>query len=217
MPGETTARGHGSNSDQRSEFVAIHGLLDDQLRAVISVLRSQLADNGLAASLGFNAHLSLAICPRSSVAEIEAALASLQPIDPVTIRLTHFGVFGRPVGVLFFGLAPSTGLLALHRSVHQQLKSAGVPRSEWYLPDLWTPHCTIAMPLPPSKVSEALSLVRDATLPLEGTVDSLEIRAISTGRLLALESNPVAARRTIDLRVRESERLIEQEVSGRPG
>lgn len=217
MPGETTTSGHGPNVGRGSDFVAVHGLLDDRLRAIIAVLRSELADNGLASSLGFNAHLSLAICPRSSVSEIEAALDSLQPIEPVTVRLTQLGVFPRPVGVLFFGLAPSIDLLGLHRAVHQRLEAAGVPRSEWYLPNLWTPHCTIAMPLPPSKVALALSLVRDATLPLEGSLESLEVRAISTGRLLALETNPVAARRTIDLRARESEGLIEQAASAQPG
>lgn len=118
--------------------------------------------------------LSAAAVPRS---DLDAVLAVAGDVaarhDPIVVRLTEVGRFGR-AGVIWLGPAPNPALADLQRDVHDALAAHWPPAfGERSAPRQWVAHCSLATRVPAATLREAQSVVSAAYEPIIGSVDAL--------------------------------------------
>lgn len=106
------------------------------------------------------------------VLDAAAAVAALH--QPIPIRLTEVGRFGR-AGVVWLGPAASPPLQLLQHDVDAALQAAGWPRAfgERSDPRHWVPHCTLATRVPKPFLRRVQAALRASYQPIEGQVDAL--------------------------------------------
>jgi hypothetical protein len=117
-------------------------------------------------------HVSLAAARRLAPDAVAEALAGLPVGRGLTLDMDFVGQFvGR---VLWFGVTPTEELLALHRTVHDRLATAGVEVWDLYRPGRWVPHCTISLRVPNPQMAPAIRRCLEF-LPLRATVTGASI------------------------------------------
>ena len=80
------------------------------------------------------------------IAPVQNALAELcQTLNPFELRIDGFGYFDSPSKVIFLKVLPTEELRKMHRLLHDAFKQHCERVIEFYYPDKWTPHITVAM------------------------------------------------------------------------
>ena len=135
-------------------------------------------------------HVSLAVFESLSPEGLDAlrpVLAQAITGARLVLTLNSLGTFPGDEGVLFLGVAVSTGLLALHARAHAAL--AGQQAGLWphYLPGYWLPHCTLAQGLDAEGTATAFRLLHGFR-PIEPTVTSAGLTDAATGAVTPLTS-----------------------------
>ncbi len=69
-------------------------------------------------------------------------------------------------GVLYLSTIMTGALWALHREVAELTLEHGTRSSPYYLPDRWTPHCTLALTLTPKTMLDAVRFCQSVPFPL---------------------------------------------------
>lgn len=134
-------------------------------------------------------HVSLVVADRVSVDQARYAVADLDDVSELCLRLGSVAVFPGRSGVLYLGIVPTRRLLTLHHEVHGRLAAAGVEADRHYLPDAWVPHCTLAQGLAPEQVPEGVRAVKRLR-PLDGDVVGVSLVDTDTGRRTDLTDLP---------------------------
>lgn len=138
-------------------------LLDDGLDDVVRGHWASLRRAGLHGRVprpGYRPHITLAVASRIPD-ELDDALRTALPAEPLPIRLGGFVVFGSPMRreqrvVLARAIVPSRELLALHERISRIVASC--PGRPGHLaPGEWTPHVTLARHLPVEELGAAVT------------------------------------------------------------
>jgi 2'-5' RNA ligase len=159
------------------QFAAL--LFDDAADAAIRGAWEALAAAGICRTMlapGIRPHLTLAA---GSGFDAPLVLESLGTIaaetPPFRLGLSSLGVFA-DTGVAFLGVTPIAALFDLHRRVDAACAAIADGLDNWYRPDGWVPHVTLAFPLDAAGVAAAVRLLAGRKLKL-----SAEARSIAFG------------------------------------
>jgi len=140
------------------------------------------------ASLGINdsmvkksmfAHFSLAIYPDECPSELFSLLPGIaQQLQPIEIVLSKIDTFPGPEGVLFLASEANDNLLAASNLFHRETKNILEAWDHYYRPGNWVPHCTIANPISPQEITEAIATIPALSAefsPISVTCAALEL------------------------------------------
>ena len=122
-------------------------------------------------------HLTLAAA-RIEPDELPSVLHSAATVAArhrrITITLAEVGRFDGS-GVIWLGPRPSAELTGLQRDVDGVLLGAGWPRAfgQRSDPAQWTPHCTLAVRVPPPRLPAVLAALRAHYRPVEARIEGL--------------------------------------------
>lgn len=161
------------------QFVAIHGRLDAETHQALRKLREAVDLPGVRKQHAAHSHITFAVCPGIAFPCTEDVVLQSRLSAQLKVHFTHIGTFVNPVGVIFLGVAVSRPLLDIHEDVQTMLARHEIPASAWYQPGKWTPHCTIAMPIPTGNLADALDAVSKVELPTHGWLQSLHLTTVA--------------------------------------
>ena len=136
------------------------------------------------AQSGASPHVSLAIWETIDLPRFDAELSRFAAeTAPIGITFDGTGMF--PGGTVFLRPAPNPTLRDVQRHVHARFASLGGDAWPYYLPEAWIPHCTLAMDVPPDRVTEALAVAGRGPLPITGRLEYVGIVEFRPVRVLA--------------------------------
>lgn len=160
--------------------------LDHASGALVRDLWRALATVGVTwmAESGATPHVSLGIWDRIEPGAFDAELARLAAeTRPMPVTFDAVGTF--PAGAVFLRPVADPALIDLQRRCHARLsRFAGAPW-DYYLPQSWVPHCTLAMEVPPERMHEALAVAGRAPLPIVGRLEAVGVVEFRPVRVLA--------------------------------
>jgi 2'-5' RNA ligase len=126
-------------------------ILDDHADRQVRQLWDKLADAGLLDPKAprHRPHVTLSGYETSDVAAYEQRLQQLVPlVRPAPLAMNHLGIFSEPC-VIFAGVQIHERLWNLHEALLAHFEPLGAPPcSPHFLPNQWTPHCTLVKDLP---------------------------------------------------------------------
>lgn len=127
-------------------------------------------------------HISLTVCDELNVDAAAAALAEAADTRCATDLILSFpGVFPGPPPVMFAGVVSTDDLLGIQAMARKAISPYASSVWEYYLPNRWVPHCTLAMPVDSAKVGLAVETVLCAGLPITARATAIGIAEISSG------------------------------------
>ena len=139
--------------------------------------------DGLGASLGQPSLSELGARPHVSLAVYsdgldttgfrEQLLEFAQSLAPFEFKLINVGTFPGSEGVVFLAPVATRPLLALHARFHQFFSQYDESGMSYYQPGNWVPHCTVAIDLTASEVTEAMAYSREAFQPITGRFEEI--------------------------------------------
>jgi len=106
-------------------------------------------------------------------------------ISKIEIELSSIGVFKGDKNVLFLAATVTKDLLDLHDRFYEKLKIYRELAWEYYLPDIWVPHVSVAMDVDNDNLYKAMDIVLGKFKKTKATVEKTGI--ISVKPLKALE------------------------------
>lgn len=135
-----------------------------QVRGVWQRLRGAGVETSAAGSIRPHVTLahSLDVDLRPFVASLRGRLEAHLTFE---IVFPGLGLFVES-GVLYLSTIMTGALWALHRDVAELALEYETRSSPYYLPDRWTPHCTLALTLTPETMLDAVSACQTVPFPL---------------------------------------------------
>ena len=153
-------------------------LFDEEAEATIRGSWTALADAGISRSMlapGIRPHLSLSVCDGSDLPRLRTRLGSLaEETEGFALGLPSLGVFA-DTGVLYLAVTPRRALFALHRRVDSVCAAGSRALEDWYRPDGWMPHVTLAFGLDADGLAAAIRLLAGAPRKLTARAESLAL------------------------------------------
>lgn len=86
-------------------------------------------------------------------------------IQSFKISFSSIGIFLTEESVLFFAPVVTKNLLNIHKKYHNTFSQYNYNTIEYYKPNNWVPHCTIAMNLTESQLTNAVEKIKDIFIP----------------------------------------------------
>ena len=127
-------------------------------------------------------HVSLTVCDELDVEGAAAALAeAAETRGAIDLILSFPGVFPGPPPVVFAGVVSTDDLLGIQHMARKAISPYASSVWDHYLPNRWVPHCTLAMPVDPAMVGEAVEAVLGAGLPITARATAIGIAEITSG------------------------------------
>ncbi len=146
--------------------------LDDAASEHVEKLWLRLAAAGLPdlGRHGYRPHLTLGAFEGADAETLAARLEPLVAAAPVLeLQVAVLGSFPA-TGVLHLVPTPNSALLRLHAEVHRELGEIAAPGDAYYLPGVWTPHCTLAIELTPEELARAFAIAAQDWQPFRARV-----------------------------------------------
>ena len=158
---------------------AIQLFLDTTSDMAVQSVWEELASTGVASYMrdsGNRPHFSLAIYSELNVPVSVSLLKSFaETLSPFALPIASLGVFPSEQAVVFLAPIVSPSFLDLHMQVHQLLQDAGASPALKYLPGNCTPHCTLAMRVPPQLISQAVEICLGMPFPMRVYVEEIGV------------------------------------------
>ena len=127
-------------------------------------------------------HLTFAIADQVNVFSVKQLLTDLAGQSPaVRVRFDSFGVFPGEKRVLFLAPVVTAELLAFHGRFHRAFGSHAWHQSDFYLPDNWVPHCTIASELSAGTFARAAEACFNDEFPREARLTHISLTEFREG------------------------------------
>ena len=164
---------------------AIEMYFDSRADAVVREVWAALECNGIRSTgsgpvANARPHVSLAVFESGMLEGVEQTLRSrAAQVRGLRLTFPSLGFFLTAEAVAFLGVTPTAALLQLHRAVADSLAPLVSGYWSYYLPDAWTPHCTIA-----SGAHDHAAIVASlahVTLPIHATVESVGVLEVPRG------------------------------------
>jgi 2'-5' RNA ligase len=102
----------------------------------------------------------------------DALHAELSALPAFRLMFTHLTFFERPKLVFWAAPERSEALLAAHAAIHRRIEPALC--HPHYKPDVWTPHCTLAMNIDPANTSKAIARAKQRIDPFDVVFDQAD-------------------------------------------
>ena len=120
--------------------------------------------------LGARPHVSLAVYGDDLDTDgfPERLLKFARSIEPFDFTLSSLGTFAGREGVVFLAPVVTRRLLEVHARFHEVFSKHDNAGMGYYLPGNWVPHCTVAIDLSATEVTEALAYCREIFEPISG-------------------------------------------------
>ena len=119
-------------------------------------------------------HISLSVCDELGSPVIHQIIDEFCSVHkPFSLMMGFIGTFISNENVVFVAPNMTEELRQIHRDFHDRLRSVQMSVWEYYLPDKWQPHCTMATGIPESAYMEAFETVRSSFRPLMVTIESV--------------------------------------------
>ena len=83
------------------------------------------------------------------------------------------GTFPGDEGVIFTPPVVTKELLEFHRDFNNEFSDCREAMWNYYLPDLWVPHCTLAINVPKDKISGAFEYVLESFEPVKARIEEI--------------------------------------------
>lgn len=120
-------------------------------------------------------HVSLAIFDDIDVLSVVKLIEEVVENENMfTVKMSSLGIFPSNESVLFLSPVASATLINLHSKLHMLIKDIE-SKWEYYLPDLWVPHCTLGMNIHKSKLNNAIDVITEDYVPLEVIIESIQL------------------------------------------
>jgi 2'-5' RNA ligase len=94
---------------------------------------------------------------------------------PFKLNLLNIGVFNTKEGVVFLQPKVTRELLDIHEEFHRIMESFLEAEWRYYLPDLWVPHCTMAIDLNKEKLLQSVEVTSEMFKPMEVSIQGVGI------------------------------------------
>ena len=128
--------------------------------------------------LGFKPHVTLSVFDSGDPEEVVKALHACDMGLGRSVEFSGFDVFQTDPSVVYLRVAPRRcgWIREIQSAVYEQLLSVGITPREYYTPEEFVPHCTLAELIPPQDVGRVLSVCKSHhTGPLEGKVRNFRV------------------------------------------
>lgn len=174
---------HGSHDEGRRKGAnlpfGVIMLLDDSTSFIVRQAQQAIIDATITQEIGrtdIPPHITLAVSEKLDVSLLKRQLEDIAAGLPIlNISFTKMNTFPTEPAVLYLAPVVTRELIHLHFRVHRMFSECANALWEYYLPDRWVPHCTIAEKLPTSLVEQARDLCQSIELPLEGKLDQMAL------------------------------------------
>ncbi|KAK7831689.1 hypothetical protein CFP56_027149, partial [Quercus suber] len=114
-------------------------------------------------------HITLFSSPSlepSRLENIVKSFASKQ--EPLPLSFSSIGCLSNDNNVLFLTPTPTLSLLQFQSQLCDAMKKEGIDIGDDYRQDSWIPYCAVAQDVPRARFCEALCVLRDLKLPVNG-------------------------------------------------
>lgn len=96
-------------------------------------------------------------------------------LTPFKLVLSNIGVFNTKEGVVFLGPKVTSKLLNVHKDFHEHMKKYEKHEWKYYSPDLWIPHCTMAIDIDKPKMLDSVDIISSMFEPIELNIERVGI------------------------------------------
>jgi 2'-5' RNA ligase len=159
------------------------GASEARVRAIWAALDAHGVPSLGAAGGAFHPHVSLCVADDVITVTDELRTESRRALG-AAIVLAALGFFPNANGaVAFLGVTPTPALLRVHATVDGVLARSGVEPWPLYRPDVWVPHCTLAMHVHHAELVPGVVLAHE--LPIRATVAGIRVVEVRTGETVA--------------------------------
>ena len=125
--------------------------------------------SGFMPTSGARPHVSLAVYRHIVPSEIEPLLSSFsREVAETKIEFEGVATFPTGPGVVFLAPKLTTSLRNLHGRFHALAREFAGELSDYYVPGVWVPHCTLDTDLPEENVPKIIELCTNLDLPTAG-------------------------------------------------
>jgi 2'-5' RNA ligase len=150
---------------------------DSATENILLALRAELVKHGIRPVLDEiqdRPHISLAVFP---ALDPDAFVRHLRAFSAVTtafpVTLGAVGSFPTADGILFLAPAVSPPLVETHANFHAIIAGLNLNPWEYYLPNNWVPHCTIALDMEADVLAKAFREARRAFRATTGRIEEI--------------------------------------------
>jgi len=159
-------------------------VFDPHTEARIREVWDRLTQDGFRTPLvrpGCLPHVSLLL---AETLQVDAVVRDLERCGAcphgLEVHLSHIGVFPTPDRVLFYGLTPTDRLLRLHADLIRRSCRWRAALTAGTHAGVWVPHCTIAVRVDGTRLSDAIATA--TTLPLPWVVPQMRLALVQFDR-----------------------------------
>lgn len=156
---------------------------DAAVRRIWGVLESRgVVSAGRGPVVDARPHVSLCVfdsAPMDAVERVVAARTSR--LQGLSVVLSSLGFFRTAESVAFLGVIPTERLLRVQREVAADVLPIAVGYWDYYRPDAFVPHCTLASNV--RDFAATADAVTTAALPVEATVTSVGVIEVPSGEV----------------------------------
>lgn len=171
---------------------------DQVTQAKIIKIMNQLGQLGADQSLleaGIKPHLTLASWTGNEENYEVQLRKFIKESCSLPITFSSIGIFPDPQKVIYLAPVKDQLLINLHQSFYKCFAGAINDYNNFYLPEHWVPHCTLAGKLTDYQLLQALDLLLKLSLPLKAVVTEFAlIKCESVNQATSCEALRVALR-----------------------
>ncbi len=164
---------------------AVQLYLDEKTNNRIEAIKDALRSEEIPVDEETRPHISFAIYDTLSLEEFSRDLWSYSTsIAPIQIKFVSLGIFLNQKPVFFLGPKVNHMLLDRHQQFHEHFSDYDGELWEYYHPEEWVPHCTLALGLEYDELNEACRLLSGVDFPFSGRLESIGVLEFSPNRQL---------------------------------
>jgi|SRR5215212_1044683 len=163
---------------------------DEQTEQRVLGLRHALIEQGIPSILdqvGDRPHISLAGFANNIDCDILISLVQefADGVQPFKVQFSAMGIFPSKENVLFLSPTPTLQLLTYHQEFHRLLAKPKLISSPYYVPENWTPHCSVEMNIPDEQLPKAIEICSKVFTPILGQFQEITVIAFPPIKPLA--------------------------------
>ncbi|MEG2288459.1 MAG: 2'-5' RNA ligase family protein [Clostridium sp.] len=156
---------------------AVEFFFNEEVDLYIRSIWKALSDANIDSSLNnieeISPHITLAVYQNiNEEAFIEKFKAFKSNFKPINTSFDILGTFPT-TGICLIKPTVTEELLKFHGKYHEQFKSFNETASPYYLPNRWSPHCTLAINLSNDNLKKVFSFALDKFKPLNVTLNDV--------------------------------------------
>ncbi|NCC32283.1 MAG: 2'-5' RNA ligase family protein [Chloroflexia bacterium] len=100
-----------------------------------------------------------------------SAIAATTP--PFEISFATAATFLARDGIVFLAPTPTLALLQIQQTLYHAVVATGISVGSHYTPEMWIPHCTLAVGLTDAQAARAIAICREYVVAIYGRIVAL--------------------------------------------